>query len=450
MSAASSPSHQHFLDLAEHLRLRLQPGEDFTMWLQGESSDFVRFNHGRVRQPGTVRQDELTLRLIHGQRHASMEMTLSGQDLLDRNQVEATLTRLRGHLAQIPEDPHLLWEMDGESTVFVAPGTTPDGQEITAAVLDEAAVDGGVDLVGILVSGEVHAGFASSRGQTNWDSRHSWLLDWCLYHQGDKAVKSTLGGTEWDPAAFHQSMDRARAQLPVLARPVKRLEPGRYRAWLSASAMAEVMELLSWGAFSHRSQEARNSPLLRMLTQGQTLDARVHLLEDVGGGLSPGFSPDGFRRPEVVSLIGEGRLVGSLISPRSSREYGVAQNGSSGDESPTSLFLRPGTLADEDVLAELGTGLHVSNLWYLNYSDRPAGRITGMTRFATTWVEDGEVVAPTEVMRFDETIFHLLGDGLEHLGAQASLQPSTGTYERRSTTSLRLPGALVDGMRFTL
>ena len=39
--------------------------------------------------------------------------------------------------------------------------------------------------------------------------------------------------------------------------------------------------------------------------------------------------------------------------------------------------------------AQLDTGIYVNNLWYLNYSDRPAGRITGMTRFATLWVEEG-------------------------------------------------------------
>ncbi|NOY26539.1 MAG: TldE/PmbA family protein [Oligoflexia bacterium] len=428
----------------------MAPGEDTTLWLQGESSDFVRFNHGKVRQAGCVQQDELTLRLIRGQRHASVELSLSGQSLADRSLIESALFRLRARLEELPEDPHLLWETDGTSSTRVAAGAAPDGPAIASAVLDEAARDGGVDLVGVLVSGEVHVGFSSSRGQVNWDSRPSWLLDWCLYQQGDKAVKSTLGGTTWDPLALRRRMEIARAQLPALARPARRLSPGRYRAWLSPAALAEVMDLLSWGAFSHRAQEARNSPLLRMLTQGACLDPRVTLVEDLLGGLSPGFSPDGFERPAVVTLVDRGRLVGSLVSPRSAREYGLAQNGAGSDESPTSLALHPGRLADADVLAELGTGLFISNLWYLNYSDRPAGRITGMTRFATTWVENGEVVAPTQVMRFDETIFHLLGEGLVALGQEATLLPSTSTYERRSTDSLRLPGALVDGMRFTL
>ena len=63
----------------------------------------------------------------------------------------------------------------------------------------------------------------------------------------------------------------------------------------------------------------------------------------------------------------------------------------------------------DDALAALDTGLCVGNLWYLNYSDRPACRMTGMTRFATFWVEDGKIVAPVDVLRFDDTIYRMLG-----------------------------------------
>ena len=46
-------------------------------------------------------------------------------------------------------------------------------------------------------------------------------------------------------------------------------------------------------------------------------------------------------------------------------------------------------------------------------------RLTGMTRFATFWVEHGQIVAPVEAMRFDDSLYRLLGSELERLGAQA-------------------------------
>ncbi len=112
--------------------------------------------------------------------------------------------------------------------------------------------------------------------------------------------------------------------------------------------------------------------------------------------------------------------------------------------------MAPGTVDHDHVLRELGTGLCINNLWYLNFSDRMNCRLTGMTRFATFWVENGEAVAPTNVMRFDDSVYRMLGDGLTGLTATREFIPESGTYERRSTASMRLPGAFVDGFRLTL
>ncbi len=73
-----------------------------------------------------------------------------------------------------------------------------------------------------------------------------------------------------------------------------------------------------------------------------------------------------------------------------------------------------------------------------------------MTRFACPWVEDGRIVGPTEVMPFDDTVFHLLGRGLQAIGSEAELLPDTGTYGRRAVECQRVPEVLVDSMGFTL
>jgi predicted Zn-dependent protease len=78
------------------------------------------------------------------------------------------------------------------------------------------------------------------------------------------------------------------------------------------------------------------------------------------------------------------------VGSRSAAEYGLTANGASGGESPSALNMAAGSLP-RLILKQLGTGLYISNLWYLNYSDQPAARLTGMTRFATFWVENGEI-----------------------------------------------------------
>ena len=76
-------------------------------------------------------------------------------------------------------------------------------------------------------------------------------------------------------------------------------------------------------------------------------------------------------------------------------------------------------------------GLAIGNLWYLNYSDRPACRMTGMTRFATFWVEHGKIVAPVDVLRFDDTLYRMLGDNLEALTTRARAAARSRTRTAR-------------------
>ena len=49
--------------------------------------------------------------------------------------------------------------------------------------------------------------------------------------------------------------------------------------------------------------------------------------------------------------------------------------------------MRAGDLADDEI-TRLPHRPDYQQPWYLNYSDCPGGRVTGMTRFATLWVEE--------------------------------------------------------------
>ncbi len=187
-----------------------------------------------------------------------------------------------------------------------------------------------------------------------------------------------------------------------------------------------------------------------MLTEGASFSSTLRISEDTAGGLAPHFDSSGFTKPDEVVLIDQGRVADYLVSPRSAQEYGVPTNGASTWESPESIAVAPGRLASRDALAALDTGLYIGNLWYLNFSDRAACVTTGMTRFGTFWVQGGELVAPVNVMRFDDSLFQLLGDKLVDLTDTAELVLDASSYGARSTASARLPGALIEEMTFTL
>jgi predicted Zn-dependent protease len=185
-----------------------------------------------------------------------------------------------------------------------------------------------------------------------------------------------------------------------------------------------------------------------MQAEGLRLDPAIDLSEHHGRGLEPPFTPEGFAKPERIRLIADGALRDSLVGARSAREYDERVNAAG--ERPASLDMEPGGLAVGDVLGVLDTGLYINNLWYLNFSDRNQARITGMTRFACFWIEGGKVQAPVNVMRFDDSIYRMLGENLLGLTRERELLLDRGTYGGRSTRSVELPGALIEGLTFTL
>lgn len=425
----------------------LHGGEVLTASFGGEDSDFVRFNGDEVRQAGSVRQRELSLDLIEGRRHCAATTGLSGDVELDRARVSELVADLRERRQLVPEDPYLLYATDSPSTERTDQPQLPEPE---AAVADIRAAGRGRDLVGVYASGVSYRGYASSLGQRNWYESATFNLDWSFYLRADKAAKNLYAGTRWDDDAFARKVEWSARQLDALRRDPIDLAPGDYRTYLAPAAVKELMDMLAWGGFGLKAHRTRQTPLLRMVTEGATFAPQVRISEATASGVAPNFGEQGFLRPDEVVLIDGGRYADWLVSPRSAQEYGVPTNGASAEEAPASLAMAPGSLPTAEVVQHLGTGLYVGNLWYLNFSDRSACRTTGMTRFATFWVQDGEIVAPVNVLRFDDTAFHLLGDRLVGLTDTAEVLLDPGSYYRRSTDSATLPGALVEAMAFTL
>lgn len=437
----------YFFKLADHIGPELQGGEVYLAGFTAEDSDFVRLNHSAVRQAGSVRQRSLGLDLILGRRHASGQVSLSGDLELDLSRVRALLGSLREQLPHLPEDPHLLYATDVRSTEHHAESRLPAAAEAIDQILDSGA---GSDLVGIYASGGIHLGFANSLGQRNWFSSYSFNLDWSLYHRADKAVKSGYAGFVWDGTALRAKMAGAREQLEVLKHEPRTIPPGHYRVYLAPAAVNEILDTTAWGGFGLKDHRTKQTSLLRMVEEGATLHPSVTLTENNKEGVSASFQGSGFLKPDSVTMIERGAFKNCLISPRSAQEYGVPTNGANEFEFPESFDLAAGDIPNDAVLERLGTGVYVNNLWYLNYSDRAACRMTGMTRFATFWVENGKIQAPLNVMRFDESIYRVLGSNLLGLTRERDLLLNAESYGGRSTRSARLPGLLVNDFHFTL
>ena len=436
----------NFKALVDWLKQAITDKEQFHLGFAGESSEFVRFNHAQVRQAGQVQQASLNLKLIHDGRHADLTITLAGEPALDRQRLANGLQQLRETLPLLPQDPYLLlnhnaWQSHNEQLRPLP--------ELAQVLHDISQAAEGVDLVGFYAAGPISRGFASSDGAFGWHQANSFNFDFSLFHANGEAVKATYAGHTWHSAEFAARFLQAREQLAFLGRPLHSLAPGQYRAYLAPAALEEILSIITWGGFSAQAIASKGSSLQKLYAGEQSLSPLLKVDEQISGSLSQAFSTEGYPRGDVT-LINAGKAQGQLINSRSAAEYGLSTNGASSDESPSALQMAAGSLAQADILKQLGTGLYISNLWYLNYSDLPAARLTGMTRFATFWVEDGEIKAPVSTMRFDDSVYSLLGSQLEALTAERELLLSASTYSQRNTASNLLPGALVKRLTLTL
>ena len=448
MSAArfSQAVAAQFDQLCHLLFDKLESGEELSVNLAAEETLFLRLNNNRVRQNTDVSQCVLSLRYQGGGRTVDHTLTLSRQEAQDRVAALAALARCRSEAALLPPDPfQVAMANHGNSREeFVGQLLAPE--PLLHAIVGPAA---GCDMVGFYAGGTLIRANRNSKGQSHWFASDNFFFDYSLY-DGPKAVKGVYCAAVWSEADWSANLERSKRALALLQRPVQNIRPGAYRTYLAPAAFSDLVGMMGWGALSGAAWKQGRSPFKKLAEQELRLSPLLSIDENFGMGLAPRFNELGEVAPERLPLISEGALANLLISSRSAKEYGLQANGASGGESPRALDVAPGTLAAPDVLAALGSGLYLSNLHYLNWSDPVSARVTGMTRYACFWVEGGEIVGPINNLRWDESLYEALGAKLLALGQTAEISPETGTYSHRNPGGIRAPGALIEGFNFTL
>ncbi|MBW4653934.1 MAG: TldD/PmbA family protein [Kaiparowitsia implicata GSE-PSE-MK54-09C] len=436
-----------FEQVAGAIAHSLQNDEQFTLSLVGEHSQFMRVNHARVRQIGSVEDCSVTLQLMGNQRTVSQGFSLTGDAALDQQAAQAAVEELRQELGQVPADPYQVVPSGSAISREVYPGELLPAEAVAATVLEPVQ---GLDFTGLYAGGQVVRGYADSAGQRHWFATDTFALDYSIFTADGQAVKGALAGNTWDGDTYAAKLAESTLQLDRLAQPPKSIPRGSYRTYLAPAAIADIIAMFSWGGVSEAALQQGDSALALLQRGEKQLSPKFTLEENFSRGAVPRFNDLGEIAPIQLPLIQQGKLVNTLVSSRTAKEYGKESNGASSGEGPRSPVVHPGHLDPAQALHALDTGLYLSNLHYLNWSDRPTGRITGMTRYACFWVEHGEIVAPIENLRFDESLYHCLGDRLVDLTTTVEFIPEVGTYGHRSVGGSWVPGCLVDDFTYTL
>jgi predicted Zn-dependent protease len=214
-------------------------------------------------------------------------------------------------------------------------------------------------------------------------------------------------------------------RLREALRPLPVREPfrGSCRVLLKPSAVNTLIATFGHWALGAQHYASGRSVLAGRMGE-QVVSEQLTLVDDATdtAGLLSGFDAEGNVRRRTP-LIERGVLTGVVSDRRRAELTGGVPTGHAvpdgwrfgGDPVPSHLLLDAGDATEDELLAECGSGLVVNRLDYLRVLHPKQTLVTGTTRDATYWAEDGKLVAWHPQLRFtfrmDEVLNAVLAVG---------------------------------------
>lgn len=445
---------KHWAEISQKTFAQLKANENLLLQLDAENTDFVRFNQNKVRQTTSVEQAYVTLEFFFNQRSIKQCLTLTG-DSTDFKNLELALQRARGEVEALPANPLAVINETTDKSENHFAGQIPSVETVAKSIGELFA---GCDLAGLYAGGTQINAVTSSKGANHWFSTESINFNYSLFTKDteghNRAVKSQWAGNNWDSVELQHNAKLAIQQLRALEKAPVTLKPGSYRVFMAPDALNDFIGMLNWNGLSYRAYKLGGCALAKLVDEKKEFNSKFSLRVNYELGLTPEFNSTGAKAPHQTFHFENGKFKNWVASDKTSKEFGVPSSGAEtsswGHEFMRSYEVLPGSLSIDEAFKTLGTGLYLSHLHYLNWSDLNEARITGMTRYAAIWVENGKPVGPIKDMRFDVSLLKALSADLEDFTRESVLIPSNDSYEKRSLECSKMPGALFKEFKFTL
>jgi predicted Zn-dependent protease len=271
----------------------------------------------------------------------------------------------------------------------------------------------GAALGGSITHGVVEHSVTNSNGLARSEQRTRAAAQFI----GSRGEQSSFGrAVHRDALALptRSVMDSVLAGLTPL--PQRSLETGTYRALLGPQATITLLAIYAQialgghqyldglSAVSGQMGEEVISPLLTLVDDGAD-DA----------GLPTTFDTEGYPKRRIT-LIDHGRLTGVVHDANTARRARGLPTGHTappgwrfgGDPIPSHLFIAAGSANDSNLLAAVGSGLAIQRVDYVRVVNARQTLVTGTTRDATQWIEDGRIAARVPHFRFTLRLTDLL------------------------------------------
>jgi PmbA protein len=231
--------------------------------------------------------------------------------------------------------------------------------------------------------------------------------------------------------------------------PVK-VDPGEYTVILEQFATDDVISSLNFYGMGAQAVQEGRSWMNDRLGQ-QVMSPLVSIWDDgcdIKGSPLP-FDFEGVPK-QKVEIVKNGVVIGPVYD-----RYSAAKEGkvSTGHATPINfrgfgplalnLFMAPGEVSVEEMIASTQKGLYINRFWYTRLVHPRDCTITGMTRDGVFMVENGEIAYPVKNLRYTMPYVKALAN-VEAVGKSAHLL--VGEFGGIGT---HVPAVKINGFSFT-
>ena len=221
-------------------------------------------------------------------------------------------------------------------------------------------------------------------------------------------------GSGWGGVYSHRvgevdatAIARTAVDKAVRSKGARKLDPGRYTVILEPSAVGGLLQFLSFSLDARRADEGRSffsKPGGGTKVGDKIFPELVTFRSDPADPASPSAPFDGEGFPlKAVSWIDKGTIAALRYS-----RYWADKQKQTPTGNPGNYHLLGGTASAADLLQGVKRGVLVTRFWYIRMVDPQSILATGLTRDGVFLIENGEIVAPVNNFRFNESPVQML------------------------------------------
>jgi predicted Zn-dependent protease len=282
------------------------------------------------------------------------------------------------------------------------------------------------------------------------------------YHMTTRADFQTVAmEKDGDASGWSQASGWQVAEIPASAlgeqaihkteigRSPRLIEPGEYPVILDPYATQDLLLMLNLtGMGANAVQEGRSWMNNRIDTQ--VFSPNISIWDDAldPNGIPIPFDFEGTPK-QRVDIVKDGRVIGPVYDRTTARKdgrestgHGLPRDARGYSPLATNLFMAPGDVSLDDMIASTNCGLYITRFHYTRPVHPADCTITGMTRDGAYWIENGEIQYPVKNLRFTQSYIQALA-GVDAIGKDTHLLNAMGIV------ATRVPALKLKSFNFT-